>query len=95
MPPPFFNRKTITINGILLPATWDEMGQVSGLLIAAFDEREYYISDFENCIHWQEYLNTQVTVYGKINKLGEYTWISVRSLDPINADSSIDDSDPG
>jgi hypothetical protein len=37
------NHREIEVDGILVPAAWDEGGNVVGIAIAAYDEKEYII----------------------------------------------------
>jgi hypothetical protein len=90
MAPPPIIKAAIAVKGLLLPATWDEIGRITGLLLAAFDEKEYYIADFEDISHWQGYLSTQVSVHGMAYQLCAQTWISVRSMDPIGANQPVE-----
>ncbi len=71
------------IKGILLPARWDPCGQVIGLMLAAFDERNYYLEENDRQTDWLQYLTRTVAVRGEIRPRDDHYWISVQSLEPL------------
>jgi hypothetical protein len=76
---------TITINGILVPVSWDSSGQVVCVAVSTFDEKEYRIADHDAPSRWQDYLNREVTVRGRPYQLGIEQWITVQSFHIIES----------
>jgi hypothetical protein len=60
------DQKTVTLEGLILPARWGETGEVVGLQIATFDEGEYAIVNDEICGALIQYLRRKVIVRGHL-----------------------------
>jgi hypothetical protein len=71
---------TITINGILVPVSWNSSGQVVSVAVSTFDEKEYRIAGQDAADLWQDALNREVTVQGQPYQRGIEQWISVQSF---------------
>lgn len=78
---------TITINGILVPVSWNSSGQVVCMAVSTFDEKEYRIADHDASSQWQDHLNREVSVHGRPYQRGIEQWIAVRSLHVIESGS--------
>jgi hypothetical protein len=76
---------TITINGILVPVSWNSSGQVVCVAVSTFDEKEYRIADQDAADLWQDSLNREVTVKGQPYQRGIEQWISVQSFHIIES----------
>jgi hypothetical protein len=77
------NKAASVVTGILLPAEWGESGLVTGFLIAAFDDQNYYLVCSEIPVEWHDYLTKSVTVKGPILRTHGRNRILVDSLDPL------------
>lgn len=82
--------RTITINGILVPVSWDSSGRVMCVAVSTFDEKEYRIDDLDASSRWQEYLNREVTVLGRSYQRGVYQWIIVQSLQIVDSGQDVE-----
>jgi hypothetical protein len=71
---------TITINGILVPVSWNKAGEVTGVAVSTFDEKEYRIADDDGPSQWQDYLNREVSIQGRPFQRGVEQWIAVQSF---------------
>jgi len=76
---------TITINGILVPVSWNSSGQVVCVAVSTFDEKEYRIADRDASIQWQDHLNREVSVHGRPYQRGIEQWIAVQSFHVIES----------
>jgi hypothetical protein len=54
----------VCIEGILIPANWDENGNVIDLAIATRDEKEYLITDKEQVARLKSLLRQEVEIKG-------------------------------
>jgi hypothetical protein len=52
------------LEGIIIPARWDESGNVVSVLIATTDEQEYWLEDPEKAFRLNTYLRKTVAVSG-------------------------------
>jgi hypothetical protein len=66
MTTPLADQKTVTLEGLILPARWGETGEVVGLQIATFDEGEYAIVNDEIWGALIQYLRRKVIVRGHL-----------------------------
>lgn len=76
---------TITINGILVPVSWNSSGQVVCVAVSTFDEKEYRIADLDAPSQWQDYLNREISVHGRPYQRGIEQWITVQSFHVIGS----------
>jgi hypothetical protein len=76
---------TITINGILLPVSWNSSGGVVCVAVSTFDEKEYRICDHDASNQWQDYLNREVSVQGRPYRRGIEQWIAVEFFHVIES----------
>ncbi len=76
---------TITINGILVPVSWNSSGQVVCVAVSTFDEKEYRIADLDTLSQWQNYLNREISVHGRPYQRGIEQWITVQSFHVIES----------
>ena len=54
----------ICVEGIIIPANWDNKGNVVGLVLAARDEEEYLIGDKEQVTRLKSFLRQEVKIKG-------------------------------
>jgi hypothetical protein len=54
----------ITIRGILVPADWDERGNVVSLALSTYDEVEYLVEDHEKEKELKAFIREEVEVRG-------------------------------
>ena len=76
---------TISINGILVPVSWNSSGQVVCVAVSTFDEKEYRIAEHDASSQWQDYLNLEVSVQGQPFQRGIEQWISIQSFHVIES----------
>lgn len=60
--------KLTKISGIVVPAKWDDLGNVIGTAIHAFDESEYLIEQDSSGDMFKELIHESVVVSGKIRE---------------------------
>lgn len=75
----------ITINGILVPVSWNSSGEIICVAVSTFDEKEYRLDDSNPSSLWQDCLNREVTVRGRPYQRGIYQWITVQSFHIIES----------
>jgi hypothetical protein len=64
----------INIRGIIIPASWDAKGNITGMAIATHKEEEYYIEDDKNCPKLRSLLRQEVNITGTLKiKRGKKT----------------------
>lgn len=56
------------ISGIVVPAKWDDAGNVTGTAIQSFDENEYIIENDSTGVMLKELIHKSVVVNGKIRE---------------------------
>ena len=54
----------ICVEGIIIPANWDNNGNVVDLVLAARDEEEYLIRDKEQVTRLKSFLRQEVKIRG-------------------------------
>ena len=54
----------ICVEGIIIPANWDNKGNVVDLVLAARDEEEYLIRDNEQVTRLKSFLRQEVKIKG-------------------------------
>ena len=75
----------ICIEGIIIPANWDEKGNVVDLAIATSDEKEYLITDKNQVARLKPLLRQEVVIKGILKAKEWKDIISVKRLRrPIN-----------
>ena len=80
----------ITINGVLVPVSWNAAGKVVCVAVSTFDEKEYRIADHDASDQWQEHLNREVSIRGQPFRRGVEQWITVQSFHIIESGSNPD-----
>jgi hypothetical protein len=58
--------ESITVRGLIIPSSWDELGAVTGVVLAAFDENEYQFENGVACESLKEYLHCEVMISGRL-----------------------------
>ena len=74
-------KKSITINGLIVPAQWDKEGNVKGIALAGFDEINYSIRMDKMGKSLLELLHKKVTVSGDITKIDNSKRINVKKFE--------------
>ena len=75
----------ICVEGIIIPANWDENGNVVDLAIATSDEKEYLITDKSQVARLKPLLRQEVVITGFLKAKKWEDIISVKKLrKPIN-----------
>ena len=60
----------IDIRGIIIPASWDTKGNITGMAIATHKEEEYIIEDDEKNANLMSFLRQEVKITGVIKTSG-------------------------
>lgn len=74
------HEKMIFIRGIIIPVTWDDEGNVSGLGIETFDEDFYLIEPLHCLNQLKPLLRRQVELSGALNRVAGKKAISVQGF---------------
>ena len=74
------HEKMIFIRGIIIPVTWDDEGNVSGLGIETFDEDFYLIEPLHCLDRLKPLLRRQVELSGALNRVAGKKAISVEGF---------------
>ncbi len=78
-----------TIEGIIIPSTWDDDGNVKGISIYANDEKEYLVEQNSSGKELLNHIHEAVEVIGKIReRLDGRLLIGVRSYRTIKEKSA-------
>jgi hypothetical protein len=67
------------IKGIVIPAAWDQDGNIISLAIATDDEQEYLIDTRQRITNLISLLRQEVVVHGIIRQTGKNKFIRVES----------------
>ena len=70
----------ITIRGVVIPAAWDDKGEVIRINIATFDEEEYFVEENETAKDLYQRLGQGVEVTGIVKKVNRKRIMKVVSL---------------
>ena len=70
--------KSITMNGLIIPTQWDKHGNVKGIAIAGFDEKNYYILMDKVGKNLLALLHKEVEVSGDFTKIDNSDTIQVK-----------------
>lgn len=70
------NSQTI-INGIIVPAQWNDCGHILGIAIVTFDEDTFVIEDNDFAKPLANFLRKTVTIAGEVTIHGSLKKISV------------------
>ena len=57
-----------TISGIVVPGTWDHQGNVTGIIIQAYDEKAYLVEHTQPGKELMNHIHDKVEVNGKIRE---------------------------
>ena len=57
-----------TIRGIILPAEWDNKGNIKNILISTPNEEEYFITSNEKSEILMDFLRQEVEVVGQVKE---------------------------
>jgi hypothetical protein len=74
------NAMMICIEGIIIPANWDEKGNVVDLAIATRDEKEYLITDKDQVARLKPLLRQEVEIKGTLRTKEGRRIINVQRL---------------
>ena len=75
----------VTVRGVLVPVAWAPGGDVTGLAVATFDEKEFRLEAGNAWDQWRELLNRMVSVDGIPYEQDGVQWLHVRSLRSIES----------
>jgi hypothetical protein len=62
------NKIKNTIRGIVVPSTWDNQGNVTGVTIQAYDEKAYIVEHVHRGEELLNHIHAKVEVEGKIRE---------------------------
>lgn len=80
-----------TIRGTLLPAEWDEEGEVSSLMIEADDGETYLLEANSVSLQMTDYLDEEVKARGIIRRHEGQLYMNVRFFVPVYDTDDDDD----
>lgn len=72
--------KSITVNGLIIPAQWDKHGNIKGIAIAGFDETNYPILMDKVGRSLLVQLHKEVAVSAEITKINNSDVIRVKKF---------------
>ena len=89
----------ISIEGLIIPASWDKKGNVVDLAIATRDEKEYLITDKDQVARLKQLLRQEVEIKGilqtkegkKIINVKKFSRIESRKTKKLISDCSVKD----
>jgi hypothetical protein len=58
----------LTIQGLLLPVEWDELGNVAAVAVYAFDEIEYLVDKDERGLSLLPFIKNRITAKGLVRE---------------------------
>jgi len=67
----------IIIRGLVIPAEWDDAGNVVAVCIAAFNEEKYYVTDNPSGKALLNFIEHEVTVVGTLKVAGSINFINI------------------
>lgn len=68
----------VTLRGVVIPAAWDERGNVVAVAIATHDENEYLVDNKEKGTQLLELIREEVEVVGDIEDENEKRMVTVQ-----------------
>ena len=74
----------IHFTGIIIPSDWDDKGNVTSILIAASDEKEYHVTAPETIVQLKPFMRKEVTVSGNLEEINGKTHIQVFKVQKRN-----------
>lgn len=81
------------VRGIVIPAKWDNNGNVVGVSIHTFDEREYIVKPYKLGKELLQFVNQTVSVIGTVSeRLDGKLIIEVSHFEVINRIDDIQDA---
>ncbi|MBN2061193.1 MAG: hypothetical protein JW882_12340 [Deltaproteobacteria bacterium] len=69
-----------TIRGIVLPADWDDKGNIKNILISTPNEEEYYITSNEKSEILMDFLRQEVEVVGPVRENKHQKSITIQNF---------------
>ena len=78
----------MTIQGILIPVSWDPSGSPTALAVAAFDENEYWLVHDDLVARWFASIGQSVIVEGRPIEKENKILFEVESIKPVEIFSS-------
>lgn len=73
-----------TINGIIVPVEWNEVGKITGLAVVTFDEDKFFIADSRIARTLMSFLRKTVTLSGKVSVHGSQKKIRISQFQVHN-----------
>ena len=71
----------VHFKGIIIPSDWDDQGNVTSILIAACDEKEYHVTAPDVIDRLKTFLRKEVTVSGTLEKIRDKTHIHISNVE--------------
>ena len=75
-------KNTVRIRGIITPADWDERGNVIGLAISTFDEKEYLVENNRKGEGLYSFIRKEVEVSGVLKEMDGKKRIEIKNYYP-------------
>jgi hypothetical protein len=77
-------QRLVTLRGIIIPADWDDKGNVIATAIATDDEDEYLISGQKTTENYLDLLCKEVEVTGWFTKKGDKKILSIETYKKVS-----------
>ena len=74
-------RSVINFKGIIIPSDWDDKGNVTSILIAAYDEEEYHVTAPDVIERLKPFLRKEITVSGTLERIKGKTHIHISNVE--------------
>ena len=75
---PHFSTEFITLKGLIVPSRWDKIGNITGIMIACFDEEEYEVLMDEIGGGLKAFIHKKIEIVGQCAKRNETKTIRVK-----------------
>lgn len=78
-------KRLVTLRGVIIPADWDEKGNVITIAIATHGEDEYVIGGQENAEKYLDLLRKEVEVKGWFREKGGKKTITIKTYKVVRS----------
>jgi hypothetical protein len=82
------NSETI-ISGIIVPAEWGEVGNVTGIALVTFDEDTFSIADSRKARTLMNFLRKTATLSGKVSGHGAHKKIHITQFQILESGQAV------
>ncbi|MDF1591261.1 MAG: hypothetical protein P1P89_07080 [Desulfobacterales bacterium] len=79
----------IVIRGLVIPADWDDTGNVVAVSIASFNEDKYLVTDNPAGKELLNFIEHEVTVVGTLNVVGTKIYLTISDFFSFGSNSGL------